>query len=379
MIYYHKKTQTAQRGVVVESTAARASVAPRPMSAAESKQAAIEDYHASRNNGEITVPTEQSMRQRVWEAASNPMTAAKELYQKGRVDPNLEARIQAGGERNPLDMATDVINPVSWANYAGKIPGMVGKGDYGSAALETAAILPFLRPGKGAKNILKAMGGADRSHNASKLIKIMRPGTPGSASAKESLAQLKGGKGFGAKNTISKLDNRPGNTNMNLTNADGSPTIKESTLNDFLNEAPKSRSQKEILRNNPIFKDAVVKYKGDFANYKLHEGRMKIMGKKRDAMYRDIEHDYRTGKLTPAQYFKKNLTSVAHNTEPLRQRISPGFYEARDNMHKSRKELQELLGMSDDVGLDRMLTNQRNIPEPGSHLPFKNGGIFYKR
>ena len=76
---------------------------------------------------------------KTWDVITNPMTAFGYIARNEDV-PDYFTR----GERNNLDMATDVINPAAWVNYAGhgikdisSVPGKLMEGDFEGASKST--------------------------------------------------------------------------------------------------------------------------------------------------------------------------------------------------------------------------------------------------
>jgi hypothetical protein len=93
----------------------------------------------SKKTGTISEYTPQSTLSKGWDIATNPMTAIGYKVRNEDIPDNF-----IRGERNNLDMATDVINPVAWANYGGKaisdfsnVPGQLIEGDFEGAGEST--------------------------------------------------------------------------------------------------------------------------------------------------------------------------------------------------------------------------------------------------
>lgn len=128
--------------------------------AAIKKQYKVDDatakklYNNSKNleqeQAEIRPYTPQSILSKSREVLTNPMTAFGYVARNEDLPDNFSR-----GERNNLDMATDIINPAAWVNYAGhgvkdlsNIPGQLVEGDFQGAGESTLS---------GALNLLGAI------------------------------------------------------------------------------------------------------------------------------------------------------------------------------------------------------------------------------
>ena len=108
--------------------------------------------------GEISIPEDQSTISKTWEVLTNPVTAASYWLNDQRIPDRFSK-----GERNNLDIATDLFNPfgiVDSAKNAVKetisIPKNLYNGEYGeagsnflNAGLNTLSVVPALRELKG--------------------------------------------------------------------------------------------------------------------------------------------------------------------------------------------------------------------------------------
>lgn len=114
--------------------------------------------------GEISIPEDQSIASKTWEVLTNPVTAASYWLNDQRIPDRFSK-----GERNNLDIATDLFNPFGIIN-SGKnavketvsIPKNLYDGEYGeagsnflNAGLNMLSVIPALRELKGAKPLLK--------------------------------------------------------------------------------------------------------------------------------------------------------------------------------------------------------------------------------
>lgn len=88
---------------------------------------------------EVREYTPQSTLSKTWDVITNPMTAAGYVARNEDLPDNFTR-----GERNNLDMATDVVNPAAWVNYAGhgikdisSVPGKLIEGDFEGAGEST--------------------------------------------------------------------------------------------------------------------------------------------------------------------------------------------------------------------------------------------------
>ena len=121
------------------------------------------DKNVARNPqsvGEISIPEDQSTVSKTWEVLTNPVTAASYWLNDQRIPDRFSK-----GERNNLDIATDLFNPfgiVDSAKNAVKetisIPKNLYNGEYGeagsnflNAGLNTLSVIPALRELKGVK------------------------------------------------------------------------------------------------------------------------------------------------------------------------------------------------------------------------------------
>ena len=121
------------------------------------------DKNVARNPqsvGEISIPEDQSVASKTWEVLTNPVTAASYWLNDQRIPDRFSK-----GERNNLDIATDLFNPfgiVESAKNAVKetinLPKNLYNGEYeeaGSnflnAGLNTLSVIPALRELKGVK------------------------------------------------------------------------------------------------------------------------------------------------------------------------------------------------------------------------------------
>ena len=100
-------------------------------------------YDNSKNlkqeQAEIRPYTPQSTLSKTWEVLTNPMTAFGYAARNEDLPDNFSR-----GERNNLDMATDIINPAAWANYGARglsdysnVPGQLMEGDFTGAGEST--------------------------------------------------------------------------------------------------------------------------------------------------------------------------------------------------------------------------------------------------
>ena len=101
--------------------------------------------------GTIKPTVKQPILSKLHDIVSNPLTALGNS--RGGLADNIGASLDAGIlERNPLDMAIDVLNPVAYANLARDTYRDVDAGNYGMAALNAASMIPgFGTAGKYAK------------------------------------------------------------------------------------------------------------------------------------------------------------------------------------------------------------------------------------
>ena len=116
--------------------------------------------------GEISIPEDQSTISKTWEVLTNPVTAASYWLNDQRIPDRFSK-----GERNNLDIATDLFNPfgiVDSAKNAVKetinLPKNLYDGEYreaGSnflnAGLNTLSVIPALRELKGTKGLNKEL------------------------------------------------------------------------------------------------------------------------------------------------------------------------------------------------------------------------------
>lgn len=94
----------------------------------------------------------QSFGSKAWDAVTNPMTAIESLVKTGRIPDNLDAAVRSGtAERNNLDMAVDVVNPLATARNIYNIPNDIRQGNYLAAAGSSLDVLPM---GSVAKKLL---------------------------------------------------------------------------------------------------------------------------------------------------------------------------------------------------------------------------------
>ena len=127
------------------------------------------DKNVSRNPqsvGEIAPVEDQSIASKTWEVLTNPVTAASYWLNDQRIPDRFSK-----GERNNLDIATDLFNPfgiVDSAKNAVKetisIPKNLYNGEYGEArsnflntGLNTLSVVPALRELKGTKGLNKEL------------------------------------------------------------------------------------------------------------------------------------------------------------------------------------------------------------------------------
>lgn len=119
----------------------------------------------------------QSFGGKAWDAITNPMTAIESLVKTGSIPDNLDAAVRSGtAERNNLDMAVDVVNPLATARNIYNIPSDLRKGNYLNAAGSSLDVLPM---GAVAKKLLnkKTLNGitdisGEAVSNTSRLQKI---------------------------------------------------------------------------------------------------------------------------------------------------------------------------------------------------------------
>lgn len=127
------------------------------------------DKNVSRNPqsvGEISIPEDQSTVSKTWEVLTNPVTAASYWLNDQRIPDRFSK-----GERNNLDIATDLFNPfgiVDSAKNAVKetisLPKNLYNGEYGeagsnflNAGLNTLSVIPALRELKVTKGLNKEL------------------------------------------------------------------------------------------------------------------------------------------------------------------------------------------------------------------------------
>ena len=127
------------------------------------------DKNVSRNPqsvGEIAPVEDQSIASKTWEVLTNPVTAASYWLNDQRIPDRFSK-----GERNNLDIATDLFNPfgiVDSAKNAVKetisLPKNLYNGEYGeagsnflNAGLNTLSVIPALRELKGTKGLNKEL------------------------------------------------------------------------------------------------------------------------------------------------------------------------------------------------------------------------------
>ena len=127
------------------------------------------DKNVSRNPqsvGEIAPVEDQSIASKTWEVLTNPVTAASYWLNDQRIPDRFSK-----GERNNLDIATDLFNPfgiVDSAKNAVKetisLPKNLYDGEYGeagsnflNAGLNTLSVIPALRELKGTKGLNKEL------------------------------------------------------------------------------------------------------------------------------------------------------------------------------------------------------------------------------
>lgn len=91
--------------------------------------------NSNTEQAEIRQYTPQSTLSKTWEVLTNPMTAFGYAARNQDLPDNFSR-----GERNNLDMATDIINPLAWVNYGAKgvsdfsdVPGQLLEGDFTGA------------------------------------------------------------------------------------------------------------------------------------------------------------------------------------------------------------------------------------------------------
>ena len=336
IIYNSKKVRKAQTGIVTKSIATRAPfrVVPRVLTEEEREAARINDYVQSRPTEEITVPTKQPLGQRAVEAVASPWTSARELYNTGRISPYMDQRIAAGvTDRSNFDATTDMINPVAWANYARKIPGMVSEGQYGAAGMEAAAMIPFFRPGKGAKGILRGMRDAGRQGNARNILRKTHPREISAADNIKELNEIVKSPNVARSTDLVDYAGRPIKGKNNIRKA---AEDLEYTDSPDMNRMPK-RSQKEILRTDPAYRDAVKQYKDDFATYKAHTDRRAMLGQRQN---REIE----LANFEGGNQIKKKF-DIVNNYIPRFNNARGHRMNAELKMTTSREHLRDLMGL----------------------------------
>ena len=135
------------------------------------------DKNVSRNPqsvGEISIPEDQSTVSKTWEVLTNPVTAASYWLNDQRIPDNFSK-----GERNNLDIATDLFNPfgiVDSAKNAVKetisLPKNLYNGEYGeagsnflNAGLNTLSVIPAARELKGIKELKGANAPISKLYN----------------------------------------------------------------------------------------------------------------------------------------------------------------------------------------------------------------------
>ena len=116
--------------------------------------------------GEIAPVEDQSIASKTWEVLTNPVTAASYWLNDQRIPDRFSK-----GERNNLDIATDLFNPFGVVDSAknivyetGSIPKNLYNGEYGGAGsnllkagMNTLSIVPAMRELKGTKGLNKEL------------------------------------------------------------------------------------------------------------------------------------------------------------------------------------------------------------------------------
>ena len=127
------------------------------------------DKNVSRNPqsvGEIAPVEDQSIASKTWEVLTNPVTAASYWLNDQRIPDRFSK-----GERNNLDIATDLFNPFGIVDSAKNtvketinLPKNLYDGEYGeagsnflNAGLNTLSVIPALRELKGTKGLNKEL------------------------------------------------------------------------------------------------------------------------------------------------------------------------------------------------------------------------------
>lgn len=95
--------------------------------------------------GYISTPApKQSTKSKVWDIATNPMSAAKHYasyWSKGMQAPDLPD-YYVRGNRNTYDDAADLVNPFFYAESARQIPGNIQRGEYSQAGMNLLNVIP---------------------------------------------------------------------------------------------------------------------------------------------------------------------------------------------------------------------------------------------
>ena len=91
--------------------------------------------------GKLKKTVKQPLINKAYDIASNPLTAL--ANSRNGVPDYMGNAIQTGNlDRNALEMASDVVNPIAYANLVGDVYGDVSQGNYGSAAFNAATMIP---------------------------------------------------------------------------------------------------------------------------------------------------------------------------------------------------------------------------------------------
>jgi len=86
----------------------------------------------------------QSFLGKAYDVLSNPMTALESLTKTGSIPDNLDAAVRSGtADRNNLDMAVDVVNPVAIARNVANVPNDIKEGNYWTAGFNSLDVLPM--------------------------------------------------------------------------------------------------------------------------------------------------------------------------------------------------------------------------------------------
>ena len=115
----------------------------------------------------------QSALSKSWSILTNPMTALEYKVRHRDLPDHFER-----GPRNVLDYAVDIINPYGIADAAANIPGDISRGDIGSAALNTLAILPALHELGAVGKATKTASQLGKAKNLKEAVGYVAKGIP---------------------------------------------------------------------------------------------------------------------------------------------------------------------------------------------------------